>query len=100
MTATSSPSAASAMSWARFLAPATHIKPHEVRAVALAFGFFFFLLGSYYMLRPVRDAMGTVYGSRNLEQLFTATFFGCLVAAPIYGAFASRIKLIRFLPWV
>ena len=47
------------MSFIRFF---VDIKPHEARAVALALLCNFMLLGSYYILRPVRDAMATVVG--------------------------------------
>jgi hypothetical protein len=34
----------------------------------------FFLSGRYSVLRPVRDAMGTVYGVEHIQELFTGTF--------------------------
>jgi len=76
------------------------IEAHEMRAVVISFLYFFFLLGSYYILRPMRDAMGTVYGSENLEQLFTYVFFATFIAAPLYAWVASRVRLSRFLPWI
>lgn len=76
------------------------IKPHEMRAVVLSFFYFFFLLGSYYILRPMRDAMGTVYGTDNLEELFTYVFIATFIAAPIYAWVASKVRLSRFLPWI
>jgi AAA family ATP:ADP antiporter len=86
---------------ARLLKFTSVIEPHEVKAVVLSFAYFFFLLGSYYILRPVRDAMGTVYGDGDdLEILYSFTFFATFLCAPIYGAFASRMKLATFLPWV
>jgi AAA family ATP:ADP antiporter len=50
----------------------------------------------------VRDALGTVYGSTpgDISTLFTATFFGTLVLAPLYAAAANRIKLSVLLPAV
>lgn len=85
----------------RVFKTAAAVEPHEMKAVVLSFLYFFFLLGSYYILRPVRDAMGTVYGDGNdLEILYTFTFFATFICAPIYGAFASRLKLSTFLPWV
>jgi len=75
------------------------VEPYEIKAAALSFLYFFFLLGSYYILRPVRDAMGTVYGVDELEVLWTYTFFFSFVTAPIFGFFASRVKLATLLPW-
>ena len=58
----------------------------------LAFVCNFVLLGSYYILRPVRDTVATVFGVGQLQNLFTATFIGTLIASPIYAALASRLQ--------
>jgi AAA family ATP:ADP antiporter len=76
------------------------VAPHERRAVMLAFMCNFALLGSYYILRPVRDTVATVIGVGQLQILFTGTFIGTLVASPIYALLASRIRLTRLLPGV
>ena len=74
--------------------------PHERRALALAFSCNFVLLGSYYILRPLRDTVATVYGVGQLQQLFTLTFVGTLIASTLFSALASRIRLTRLLPGV
>ncbi|HWW63690.1 MAG TPA: MFS transporter [Sphingomonadaceae bacterium] len=84
----------------RVMRVSARIEPHEMRAVWLSFLYFFLIMASYYVLRPIRDAMGTVYGADRLEHLFTATFFATFLAAPIYAGVASRMKLRNFLPWV
>jgi len=89
-----------AASWSRFLRVTTRIEPRELRAVWLSFLYFFLIMASYYVLRPIRDAMGTVYGADRLEHLFTATFLATFLAAPIYAGIAARMKLQSFLPWV
>jgi len=76
------------------------VEPYEVRAVVLSMLYFFFLFGSYSVVKPVRDAMGTVYGVSHLQELFTATFIASFVFAPLYSGLASRLKLSTFLPWV
>jgi ATP:ADP antiporter, AAA family len=76
------------------------VAPHERRALALAFTCNFVLLGSYYILRPLRDTVATIYGVAQLQQLFTATFVGTLMASIIFSALASRIRLARLLPGV
>lgn len=70
------------------------------KAVTLSLSCFFFLFGSYSLIKPVRDAMGTVYGVGHLQELFTATFLASLVFAPLYSGLATRIRLATFLPWV
>ena len=76
------------------------VEPAEIKAVVLSFIYFFFLMTSYFILRPLRDTMGTVYGVAHLQELFTGTFIVSFIVAPIYAGFASRIRLATFLPWV
>src|SRR5579871_1303850 len=97
----SSPADASAASpLARFLKLLAAVEPQEVRAVVLSMLTFFFLFGSYSVVKPVRDTMGTVYGVNHLQELFTVTLIASFVFAPLYAALASRMKLSTFLPWV
>jgi ATP:ADP antiporter, AAA family len=76
------------------------IEPTESKAVITSFAYFFFLMASYFILRPLRDTMGTVYGVKHLQELFTGTFLVSFIVAPIFAGFASRIRLATFLPWV
>jgi AAA family ATP:ADP antiporter len=76
------------------------IEPHELGPVALSILCFFFLFGSYSIVKPVRDAMGTVYGMSHIQELFTGTFLASFIFAPIYSGVASRIRLSIFLPAV
>jgi AAA family ATP:ADP antiporter len=76
------------------------VEPFEARAVLLSMFYFLFLFGSYSVLKPVRDTMGTVYGVKHLQELFTATLIASLVFSPLYAGLASRLKLSTFLPWV
>lgn len=69
-----------------------------MRAVVLSMTFFFLLFGSYSVIKPVRDAMGTVYGMDNIQELFTGTFIVSFLVAPLYSWMASRVKLSTFLP--
>ena len=78
----------------------TQILPHERRAVLLAFACNFLLLASYYILKPVRDTVATVFGADQLQMLFTGTFVGTLIASPIYSLLAARVRLNRLLPGV
>ncbi len=85
---------------ARLLKAVAKVEPEEVTAVGLSFAYFALLMGSYFIVRPVRDAMGTVYGVANLQELYTGTFVASFVLAPAYAFLASRIRLATFLPWV
>jgi AAA family ATP:ADP antiporter len=76
------------------------IQPQEARAVALAFACNFMLLASYYILRPVRDAMATVLGAEQLPYLFSGTLLFTLLCAPLYAWLTDTFRLSRVLPGV
>jgi len=85
---------------ARLMKTAAKVEPEEIKAVIVSFAYFFLLFGSYYIVRPIRDAMGTVYGVENYDQLYLGTFILSFIIAPIYAFLASRFKLSSYLPWV
>ena len=72
----------------------------ESGAALWSFAYFFFLLGGYYMLRPVREAMGVAGGVDNLPWMFTAGFLVLLAAVPAFGALVARLPRRRFVPAV
>lgn len=77
-----------------------NVEPGELRAVLWSFTYFFALLSSNYIVRPMRDEMGIAGGVENLQWLFTGTFAAMLVAVPFFGWVASRYPRQRFLPYV
>ncbi|MFT5176844.1 MAG: AAA family ATP:ADP antiporter [Gammaproteobacteria bacterium] len=77
-----------------------NLAPEELPALLWAFAYFFCLLCSYYLLRPLRDAMGIAGGVDKLQWLFTATFVVMLVAVPVYGWAVARFRRARLLPVV
>jgi AAA family ATP:ADP antiporter len=85
---------------ARLFRSAAVIEPFEMKAVLLSMAYFLFLFGSYSIVKPVRDAMGTVYGMSHIQELFTGTFIASFIFAPLYAGIASRMRLSTFLPWV
>ncbi|AKT43287.1 NTP/NDP exchange transporter [Chondromyces crocatus] len=76
------------------------MRPGEVRALLGSFAYFFCLLCSYYILRPVREEMGITGGVKNLPWLFTGTFVAMLAAVPLYAAVVARFSRRRFIPIV
>ena len=84
----------------RLLSRIVDVKPHETAAMLFSFAYFFCLLCGYYLLRPLRDAMGLLGGVGNLQWLFTATFVSMLVLVPVFGAIATRWTPRRFIPYV
>lgn len=87
-------------SWTGRLGRAIHAEPREVKAALLAFAYFFFLLSSYYILRPLRDETGVAGGVNRLPWLFTGTFLAMLAAVPAFSALAARMPRHRFIPIV
>ncbi|MHA1536642.1 MAG: NTP/NDP exchange transporter [Alphaproteobacteria bacterium] len=81
-----------------YLRRALDLRAGEGRGLVLAFLYFFFLLGGYTMLRPLRDEMGVASGVDNLQYLFTATFVVMLAAVPAFGALVSRRARARIVP--
>lgn len=84
----------------RALGRVVKARPDEVRAMLWAFVYFFCLLTSYYILRPLRDESGIAAGVGNLQWLFTGTFFVMLAAAPLFGVLVTRVPRRQFIPWV
>jgi AAA family ATP:ADP antiporter len=67
--------------------------------LAIAFFYFFFLLGGYFMLRPLR---GTVAANNSdiLHWLYTATFVTMLLIVPVFGFLVSRFRRGQFIPGI
>ena len=106
--------ATSAASLGRFRAALRESPP-----LLWAFLYFFCLLSGYYVLRPVREAMGASsdvqaifppamieffaargvsLGEFTLQVLFTCTFLVMLLLQPVYGLLVSRYPRRVFLP--
>ncbi|MFL5416186.1 MAG: NTP/NDP exchange transporter [Myxococcales bacterium] len=84
--------------WKSRIGRLIHAEPHEVKAVFLAFAYYFFLLSSYYILRPLREETGVAGGVEKLPLVFTGTFVAMLVAVPAFSALAARLPRHRFIP--
>ncbi|WP_395770957.1 NTP/NDP exchange transporter [Arenimonas sp.] len=91
----------------------------QTPALAWSFLYFFLLLTAYYLLRPVREAMGSsanamdvfplamvdwfaghgiALGEYTLQALFTGTFVVMILLQPLYGALVGNLPRRRFLP--
>jgi AAA family ATP:ADP antiporter len=72
----------------------------ERRAAAWAAAYHFLLLGGYYVLRPVRDAMGLRGGVKQLPALFVITLAATAICAPLLSFLVGRLPRRRFVPLV
>lgn len=82
------------------LLKSVQFEPGEGRALLWSFSYFFALLCSYYIIRPMRDEMGILGGVENLQWLFTGTLLAMTAAIPLFGWISSRFPRRRFLPYV
>ncbi len=76
------------------------VEAGEGRALLWSFAYFFALLCSYYIIRPLRDEMGILGGIENLQWLFTGTLLAMTAAVPLFGWVSSRFPRRQFLPCV
>ena len=63
-----------------------------------SFGFFFFLLSSYFVLRPIRDAIAAASGVNKLPFLFMGTLAGTLICNPLFSMLVVRLPVRRVIP--
>ena len=75
------------------------VHPGEGPRLVLCALYFFLILFSYYMLRPVRETMGVEGGFDKLPLLMTGTLLAMLVVNPVYAWFVSRTARRTFIPW-
>ena len=61
---------------------------------------FFLILLSYYILRPIRELIGSKYEKENLSNLFWATFIVMLVAIPLYSWLVGKFERRKLVPMV
>lgn len=58
------------------------------------------VLSAYYIVRPVREALGSMEGATRLRFFFLAVFLTMLVAVPFYAFLVSRFDRRRLVPIV
>src|SRR5438094_853062 len=74
------------------------VRPNEVAAMWTSFAFFYFVLSSYFILRPIRDLVAVTTGVTRLPWLFAGTLIVMLVANPLFSSLVVRFPVRRFVP--
>ena len=74
------------------------VRPNERAAMWTSFVFFFFVLSSYFILRPIRDAVAVQTGVTRLPWLFAGTLIVMLIANPLFSSLVVRFPVRRFVP--
>jgi AAA family ATP:ADP antiporter len=76
------------------------IEPHEIRSIAWSWLYFFSLLASTFVLRPLRDSMGLNGGADKYPWLFTGTLVAMVVVSPPFALLVTKLPRKRFIPIV
>lgn len=74
------------------------VRSNELRALLLAFIYYFLVLSAYYVIRPIRDDFGAAGGVENLPWMFTGTLVTMLIANTLFSALVARFSRRRFIP--
>lgn len=74
--------------------------PEERRAALWSAAYHFLLLAAYYVIRPLRDAMGLRAAVKSLPWLMMATLAAMALATPLFTALVERLPRRRFVPLV
>ena len=82
----------------RLLGRLVMVKEGEGAMLGLATAYFFLLLFGYYLLRPMREALGIAKGADKLPWLMTGTMAVMFLANPAFAALVSRFPRRRFIP--
>ena len=82
----------------RLLEKIVDVRANELRALGLAFVFNFVVLGSYYVVRPIRDDIAATGGIETLPWMYTGTLVTMLVANALFSAIVARMSRRRFIP--
>ncbi len=79
---------------------AVDVREDEVGAVGWSFVYFFLVLASYFVIRPIRDQMGVASGAENLVWLFSGSLLGMLLLHPIFTWLVTRYPRRTFIAWI
>lgn len=70
--------------------------PEQAKYVMFSFDFFFYVMASYYILKPLRDLTGVMLG--NTSSLFRWTMVAVLLVNPLFSMLMARIPRVRLVP--
>jgi ATP:ADP antiporter, AAA family len=76
------------------------VEPSELPAVIAAFFLFFFVLGSYFAVRPVRETVGTILGREHVADLWLYTALFSVAIVPLFGWLVAKIRRSVLLPCI
>lgn len=77
-----------------------NIRPDDRRPFICSAGWFATVLSTLYILRPIRDALGSMKGASRLPYFFVYVFLTMLVVVPLYAWLVSRYERRKLVPVV
>ncbi len=83
---------------ARLARALSKVESNELRATLVAALFVFMLMASYYILRPVRDAMASDWTDSEVSFLWFVNFLVSAGIVATYGYAVSRIRVRHIVP--
>jgi AAA family ATP:ADP antiporter len=84
----------SALQWLR---RAIDVRGHEIALLGWSWLYVLSIMSAYYVVRPIRDALGVEGGVENLQWLFTGTLLVMLAINPAYAAIVRILPRRRFI---
>ena len=84
----------------RLFRSTSKIEPREFSTVIAAFFLLFFIMGSYFAARPVRETIGTLLGRAYVADLWLWTALFSVLIIPVYGALVAKVRRSVLLPWI
>jgi len=88
------------MTPARLLRRLVLLEEGEAPALLWSTAYFFLLLFGFYLLRPVREAIGIARGADKLPWLMTGTLLAMVLVNPAFATLVSKLPRRRFIPGV
>jgi ATP:ADP antiporter, AAA family len=76
------------------------VKQRELRSIAWSWLYFFSLLASTFVLRPLRDSLGLNGGADKYPWLFTGTLVAMVLVSPPFALLVTKLPRKRFIPIV
>lgn len=83
---------------ARLAKTLSDVESNELKATLVSTLFVFILMASYYILRPVRDAMASDWTDSEVSFLWNINFFVSAGIVAVYGFAVSRVRLRSIVP--
>ncbi|MGE4062149.1 MAG: NTP/NDP exchange transporter [Rhodospirillaceae bacterium] len=85
---------------ARVLDAVAKVEPNELPAAVCAFFLYFFVLGSYFAVRPVRETVGTILGREFVADLWLYTALFSIAIVPLFGWLVAKFRRSILLPCI